>query len=74
MQLSPGMLKGLNRATLAKAALPEYEAWFKRHSWVHAIWVPLGTWVWLIALLSSAFVRSIEWRGRRYPLKRDMRR
>ena len=25
------MLKGLNRATLAKAALPEYEAWFKRH-------------------------------------------
>ena len=49
-QLSPGMLKGLNRATLAKAALPEYEAWFKRHSWVHAIWVPLATWVWLIAL------------------------
>ena len=46
-QLSPGMLKGLNRATLAKAALPEYESWFKRHSWVHAIWVPLGTWVWL---------------------------
>ena len=31
-QLSPGMLKGLNRATLAKASLPEYEAWFKRHS------------------------------------------
>jgi hypothetical protein len=69
-QLSPGMLKGLNRATLAKASLPEYEAWFKRHSWVHAIWVPLATWVWLIALVSSAFTRSIEWRGRRYPLKR----
>jgi cellulose synthase/poly-beta-1,6-N-acetylglucosamine synthase-like glycosyltransferase len=68
-QLSPGMLKGLNRATLAKAALPEHEAWFKRHSWVHAVWIPLATWVWLIALLSSAFVRSIEWRGRRYPLK-----
>ena len=63
------MLKGLNRATLAKAALPEHEAWFKRHSWVHAIWVPLATWVWLIALLSSAFARSIEWRGRRYSLK-----
>ena len=73
VQLSPGMLKGLNRATLAKASLPEYEAWFKRHSWVHAIWVPLGTWVWLIALVSSAFARSIEWRGRLYPLKRDMR-
>jgi cellulose synthase/poly-beta-1,6-N-acetylglucosamine synthase-like glycosyltransferase len=69
-QLSPGMLKGLNRATLAKAVLPEYEAWFKRHAWVHAIWVPLGTWVWLVALLSSAFARSIQWRGRRYPLKR----
>jgi ceramide glucosyltransferase len=68
-QLSPGMLKGLNRATLAKAALPEHEAWFKRHSWVHAIWIPLATWVWLVALLSSAFARSIEWRGRRYRLK-----
>ena len=69
-QLSPGMLKGLNRATLAKVSLPEHEAWFKRHAWVHAIWVPLGTWVWLIALVSSAFARSIEWRGRRYALKR----
>jgi cellulose synthase/poly-beta-1,6-N-acetylglucosamine synthase-like glycosyltransferase len=69
-QLSPGMLKGLNRATLAKASLPEHEAWFKRHAWVHAIWVPLATWVWLVALGSSAFARSIEWRGRRYPLKR----
>ena len=69
-QLSPGMLKGLNRATLAKASLPEHEAWFKRHAWVHAIWVPLGTWVWLVALGSSAFARSIEWRGRRYALKR----
>ncbi|MEO8373441.1 MAG: glycosyltransferase family 2 protein [Candidatus Solibacter sp.] len=73
IQLSPGMLKGLNRATLAKASLPEYEAWFKRHSWVHAIWVPLATWVWLYALASSGFARTIEWRGRRYPLKRDLR-
>jgi ceramide glucosyltransferase len=68
--LSPGMLKGLNRATLAKAALPGYQAWFQRHIWVHAIWVPLATWVWLVALVTSAFPRSIEWRGRRYPLKR----
>ncbi|MCU1238082.1 MAG: glycosyl transferase, family 2 [Candidatus Solibacter sp.] len=72
-QLSPGMLKGLNRATLAKAALPEYEGWFKRHSWVHAIWVPLATWVWLYALASSAIGDSILWRGRRYPLKRPKR-
>jgi cellulose synthase/poly-beta-1,6-N-acetylglucosamine synthase-like glycosyltransferase len=69
-QLSPGMLKGLNRAVLAKAAMPEQEAWFKRHMWVHAIWVPLGTWMWLIALVSSTFGNAIEWRGRRYELKR----
>ena len=69
-QLSPGMLKGLNRATLAKAALPEYEAWFKRHAWVHALWTPLATWIWLAALLSSAFGNTIRWRGHRYDLKR----
>jgi cellulose synthase/poly-beta-1,6-N-acetylglucosamine synthase-like glycosyltransferase len=69
-QLSPGMLKGLNRATLAKACLPEYEGWFRRHAWVHAIWVPLATWVWLIALVASAFDNTIEWRGYRYSLKR----
>jgi cellulose synthase/poly-beta-1,6-N-acetylglucosamine synthase-like glycosyltransferase len=69
-QLSPGMLKGLNRATLAKAVLPEREDWFRRHAWVHAVWVPLATWVWLIALVSSAFGNTIEWRGYRYYLKR----
>jgi ceramide glucosyltransferase len=67
-QLSPGMLKGLNRATLAKAALPQCEAWFKRHQWTHALWVPLATWLWLIVLVGSAFGRSIEWRGKRYDL------
>ncbi len=69
-QLSPGMLKGLNRATLAKAVLPQCEDWFRRHTWVHAIWVPLATWVWLIALVASAFGNTIEWRGYRYQLKR----
>jgi cellulose synthase/poly-beta-1,6-N-acetylglucosamine synthase-like glycosyltransferase len=69
-QLSPGMLKGLNRATLAKAALPQCEGWFKRHLWVHAMWVPLGTWLWLLVLLSSAFGNTIHWRGYRYHLKR----
>jgi len=69
-QLSPGMLKGLNRATLAKAALPECEAWFKRHQWVHAIWVPLATWIWLIGLVSSAFGNTVSWRGNRYQLRR----
>jgi hypothetical protein len=69
-QLSPGMLKGLNRATLAKAALPEYEAWFKRHTWVHAIWTPLATWVWLVVLAASAFCNTIAWRGNKYELNR----
>jgi len=68
-QLSPGMLKGLNRATLARAAMPQCEAWFRRHAWVHAIWVPLVTWVWLAVLALSAFTRTIEWRGRRYSLR-----
>src|SRR5262249_8598538 len=69
-QLSPGMLKGLNRATLARAALPGSEAWFRRHAWVHAIWIPLATWAWLAALVASATGHTIEWRGRRYDLKR----
>jgi ceramide glucosyltransferase len=67
-QLSPGMLKGVNRATLARAALPQCDAWFRRHQWVHAIWVPLATWLWLAALVWSAFGRTIEWRGNRYRL------
>ena len=67
-QLSPGMLKGANRATLAKAELPEYQAWFDRHAWVHTLWVPLGTWIWLIVLLASACGNRIEWRGNRYRL------
>jgi cellulose synthase/poly-beta-1,6-N-acetylglucosamine synthase-like glycosyltransferase len=67
-QLSPGMLKGANRATLAKAELPAYQAWFDRHAWVHTLWVPLSTWIWLIVLLASAFGNRIEWRGNRYRL------
>jgi ceramide glucosyltransferase len=68
-QLSPGMLKGANRATLAKAELPQYKAWFDRHAWVHTLWVPLATWIWLLVLLASAFGNRIEWRGNRYRLK-----
>lgn len=69
-QLSPGMLKGTNRATLAKAGLADYKPWFDRHGWVHTWWVPLATWIWLITLLSSAFSHVIEWRGNRYDLSR----
>ena len=55
VQLGLGMLKGVNRATLAKAELADFEAWFKRHAWVHALWVPLATWLWLVVLITSAF-------------------
>jgi len=69
-QLIPGMYKGWNRAALARRALPEYDSWFRRHAWAHAVFNPLATWVWLIALVSSATSSSIEWRGRRYRLRR----
>jgi ceramide glucosyltransferase len=55
VQLGLGMLKGVNRATLARAELADFEAWFKRHAWVHALWVPLATWLWLVVLITSAF-------------------
>jgi cellulose synthase/poly-beta-1,6-N-acetylglucosamine synthase-like glycosyltransferase len=69
-QLLPGMWKGGQRMQLARRSLPAHESWFRRWGWVHVAFVPLATWAWLVALLSSAFVRTIEWRGRRYELKR----
>jgi hypothetical protein len=64
VQLGLGMLKGVNRATLAKAELPDREAWFQRHAWVHSMWVPLATWIWLGVLLSSAFPTTVNWPAR----------
>lgn len=72
-QLGAGMLKGSRRAALARAALPEYAGWFRRYGWFHAAAVPLATWLWLIALVSSAFGSTIEWRGHRYELKNGAR-
>jgi hypothetical protein len=54
-QLGIGMLKGANRSTLGKAELPGYKAWFDRYSWVHSLWVPIATWLWLLLLAASAF-------------------
>ena len=65
-QIGPGMLKGWNRARLARAALPEYRHWFRHFGWVHAALVPAATWLWLVALASAAFQNHITWRGRRY--------
>jgi hypothetical protein len=47
-------------AALAKASLPEYAAWFRRHAWVYVVWVPLATWMWLVGLAASAFGNTIE--------------
>ena len=69
-QLGPGMLKAANRATLARAELPRSDAWFRRHGWVHTLWAPLATWLFLYALLASAFTSVIEWRSNRYDLSR----
>ena len=71
-QLSPGMLKGSNRAVLAKAELPQFKQWFDRHGWVHTWFVPIATWLWLIALAGAAFTRTIHWRGRKYTLVRPV--
>ncbi len=56
VQFGLGMLKGANRATLAKAELPDQQSWFARYSWTHILWVPLTTWVWLYVLVASALV------------------
>jgi len=48
-----GMLKGANRATLAKAQLPHCKTWFDRYSWTTTFWVPLATWLWLYVLIAS---------------------
>ena len=51
-QFLPGMWKGWRRARRwRQAALPDYEAWFRRIGvGTRGVWVPLATWVWLIAL------------------------
>ncbi|HEY1239912.1 MAG TPA: glycosyltransferase [Bryobacteraceae bacterium] len=68
-QVAPGMIKGWLRGRRARQALPEYTRWFRRWGWVHVAAVPLATWMWLLALASSAFGHTIEWRGYRYDLK-----
>jgi len=69
-QLVPGMAKGFLRARLARAALPSQAAWFRRWGWTHPLLAPAVTWLWLATLLSSTFGNWIEWRGRKYRLRR----
>jgi ceramide glucosyltransferase len=65
-QLLPGMWKGVRRAGLAHAALPEIAP----RRWAHAALQPLATWLWLALLAGSATNRTIAWRGNRYDLRR----
>ncbi len=69
-QLLPGMIKGSLRAARVRRALPECDAWFRRWAWVHWAAIPAATWLWLTALLLSAFGSTIRWRGYCYDLKR----
>jgi len=55
VQFGLGMLKGVNRATLAKAQLLDHKTWFDRYSWTHTFWTPLATWVWLCVLIAALF-------------------
>ncbi len=67
-QLVFGMAQGWRRARLARLALPDSAAWFKRNAWAHTVLVPLATWVWLVSFVSSAGSNVIEWRGQIYRL------
>jgi hypothetical protein len=69
VQFGLGMLKGANRATLAKAELQEQQGWFTRYSWTHTLWVPLATWVWLFVLVASGIPLADAWGcdGRQQP-------
>ena len=58
-----GMLKGANRATLAKAQLPLRKSWFDRYGWTHTLWTPLATWVWLYAFVASALGPARRYNG-----------
>ena len=67
-QLAPGMFKGWRRGSLARLSMPESKPWFRRYGWAHWLLTPLATWVWLVALASSATTRTVEWRGYQYTL------
>ncbi|MEZ5354514.1 MAG: glycosyltransferase [Bryobacteraceae bacterium] len=67
-QLALGMVKGANRAVIAKACLPGEAAFFTRWGWTYTWLVPLGTWIWLFSLRAAARTNVISWRGIRYRL------
>ncbi len=67
-QLALGMVKGRNRAEVARRCFPADADWFRRNGWVYTWAGLLVTWLWLYAFVASAFSRRIVWRGRQYEL------
>jgi hypothetical protein len=68
VQLALGMVKGANRAAIARACLPGEAPFFARWSWIYTWAVPAATWIWLYSLLAAARSNTISWRGIRYRL------
>ncbi|MEZ5401885.1 MAG: glycosyltransferase [Bryobacteraceae bacterium] len=73
VQIALGMVKGANRAAIARACLPAEEPFFARWGWIYTWLVPAATWIWLYSLVAAARTNIIEWRGVRYRLERDGR-
>jgi GT2 family glycosyltransferase len=65
--------KGHHRGALARMALPEHAAWFRRDGWTFAWLAPLATALWLYGHVASAGSNTIQWRGRTYRLHYDGR-
>jgi len=68
-QIALGMVKGRNRAAIARGCFPEDAAWFRRYGWVYKWAAPLTTWLWMYSFLASSASRRITWRGREYSLR-----
>jgi ceramide glucosyltransferase len=73
VQQALGMVKGSNRAAIARACLPEERPYFARWGWIYSWLVPAGTWIWLFSLIAAARTNVIDWRGVRYRLERGGR-
>jgi hypothetical protein len=69
-QVAAGYYKGWNRIRAARLVMPDYGEWFRRNGWLHILLVPAGTWLWLYSAVAAGLSPSIEWRGRRYRLRK----
>ncbi|MBI4907110.1 MAG: glycosyltransferase [Acidobacteria bacterium] len=70
LQLAIGNFKAIRRLDLARAAMPQYDAWFRSNRLRHTALTVFGTWLWLYACLASGISDTITWRGYRLRLRR----